>query len=66
MIIEFVYGAVAQVGRFVGGIPAAFGWSGPSTSPLPTPAINRVVFTLAICHRQVFPGSVCTRRVFPG
>ena len=28
MILEFVQGAVQQIGRFIGGIPSAFGWSG--------------------------------------
>lgn len=30
MLIEFVYGAVAQLQRFAGRIPVALGWSGPA------------------------------------
>jgi hypothetical protein len=28
MILEFAQGAVRQIGRFIGGLPRAFGWSG--------------------------------------
>ena len=40
MILEFVQGAVRQIGRFIGGIPSAFGWSGQGgAAPQPEPKI---------------------------
>lgn len=41
------------------------GGSGGVT-PEPPAAVNRVVFTLAICTRQAFPGTVRRRHQFPG
>jgi hypothetical protein len=40
MILEFAQGAVRQIGRFIGGIPRAFGWSGAGGAvPQPRPTV---------------------------
>lgn len=49
MIIEFVTGAVAQLGRFLGRIPAALGWSGVSAQP--AASVRQLTGTWAVPSR---------------
>jgi hypothetical protein len=45
MFHDFPYGAVAQLARFVGGLPRAFGWSVTLTAPTPTARVGAYLWS---------------------